>query len=134
MGKWWLVVVAGALSASCGTFRNFHNDTDRDDLPHRQPYGGVRIDVILGVDMFSEERCANRGWEACVLQRVFVGPYLLSLDLLLSAVLDTATLPATSSATGAAGDPPPAAPGSARERLTAPGVSACLRGDVEDSR
>lgn len=111
MGRWWLVGVVAVLSASCGTFRNFHNDTDRDDLPHRQPYGGVRIDVILGVDMFSEARCTDRGWEACVLQRVFVGPYLLSLDLLLSAVLDTATLPATSPGAGAAEGEPAAAPG-----------------------
>jgi uncharacterized protein YceK len=97
-----LPVFACGLSLSCGTFRNFYNDTNRDDLPHRQPYGGVRIDVILGVEMFSDERCGDGGWPACVLERVFVGPYLLSLDLLASAVLDTVTLPATSSAPDAA--------------------------------
>lgn len=94
MGKRWLVVVACALSASCGTFRNFYNDTDYE-LPYRQPYGGVQIDVIMGVDMFSDERC-DRSWPSCFLQRVFVGPYLLSLDLVGSALLDTVTLPATS--------------------------------------
>jgi hypothetical protein len=114
MGQRLLVVVACALSASCGTFRNFYNDTNLPDLPYRQPYGGVQIDVILGVEMFTDEDCGRRGWPACVLQRVLVGPYLLSLDLLASALLDTVTLPATSSAPDAAQDSPPA--GGARTR------------------
>lgn len=98
MGKRLLLVVAGALAVSCGTFRNFYNDTDIPDLPSRQPYGGVRIDIILGVDMYSDERCGSGRWPACILQRVFVGPYLLTLDLAASALTDTLTLPATSSA------------------------------------
>lgn len=93
-----LAIGACALSLSCGTFRNFYNDTDDPDLPHRQPYGGVQIDIILGVDMFDDERCGSARWPACVLQRVFVGPYLLSIDLVASALADTLTLPATSSA------------------------------------
>jgi uncharacterized protein YceK len=105
MGKRVLAVVLCALSVSCGTFRNFYNDTNLPDLPHRQPYGGVQIDVILGTDMFSDERCA-RGWPSCVLQRGFVGPYLLSLDLVGSALFDTLTLPATDGTQDEPLDPP----------------------------
>jgi len=108
MGKSLLMVAACVLSVSCGTFRNFHNDTNVENLPYREPYGGVRIDVILGVDMFTDESCGHGGWEGCVLRRVFVGPYLLSFDLVASALADTITLPATSSteATEARGEGP----------------------------
>jgi uncharacterized protein YceK len=89
-----IAILAGALSVSCGTFRNFYNDTDRE-LPHRAPYGGVRIDVLLGVDMYDDERCGSGRWPACILQRTVVGPYLLTIDLAASAIADTVTLPAT---------------------------------------
>lgn len=105
MRKHLVVAAACALSMSCGTFRNFYNDTDIADLPHRQPYGGVQIDVITGLDMFEDDRCGSGRWPACVLQRAIVGPYLLSIDLVASALADTLTLPATSSAPSAATDP-----------------------------
>jgi uncharacterized protein YceK len=96
----WAGVVASALSG-CGTVHNFCGD--KADAPQYEVFGGVRSDVSVGVEHlhfdptvdhgdYPARTCADPTVQFCAKA---IGWYLLAVDLPLSAVGDTLTLPVT---------------------------------------
>jgi uncharacterized protein YceK len=76
--------------AGCGTVENLRG-TD-EDIKTGRPFGGVRYDVEAAVTMLEDTSGGHGGLLGRSLQLV-LGPYLLLVDLPLSAVADTLTLP-----------------------------------------
>jgi Protein of unknown function (DUF1375) len=64
-------------------------------MPYRQVYGGVLFDARHGLDLFTDSSCGHAGLPGCVLQKGIVAPYFWLVDLPVSAVFDTLTLPLT---------------------------------------
>jgi uncharacterized protein YceK len=94
----WAGVVASALSG-CGTVHNFYGD--HSDAPPCEVFGGVRSDVKAGVQYIRFDPARDHGdypVQVCADPAVqfyarAIGWYLLTVDLPLSVVGDTLTLP-----------------------------------------
>lgn len=87
----WLTATAFALNG-CGTALNFHDGSNSMWLKNGDPrkvYGGVRLDAECGAyllaEAFTETDLVRLAWSA----------WVLGIDLPLSAVADTVTLPMT---------------------------------------
>jgi uncharacterized protein YceK len=90
----WLVTVLAIYGAGgCGTVQNLRGS--QAGMPYRQMYGGVAFDAKQGLDLLTDPTCGHAGPPGCVLQKAILAPYLWTVDLALSAVLDTLTLPIT---------------------------------------
>lgn len=95
-GLWtaWAVAVTCAVGG-CGTLMNLSNESDPSPAMKKLPlgvYGGVQADAQIGKGYLKE--CFSGRYPAWAnLYGFSVGSYLLSVDLPLSLVGDTLTLP-----------------------------------------
>jgi uncharacterized protein YceK len=82
LGLVFVAVTLCSFASGCGTMLNLPEAKSVMLCPEetRLPYGGVRMDAEGGYDLLSGDRCA-------------LGIYILIVDLPLSAVGDTLTLP-----------------------------------------
>ncbi|HTU18168.1 MAG TPA: hypothetical protein VMG10_08895 [Gemmataceae bacterium] len=88
-----LAIVAGLLSG-CGTVANLETGA-RQGWKNAQIYGGVRRDVQSGADWFDHSWTPLKNWEIMQDVGAVVGVALVGIDVPLSAVGDTLTLPVT---------------------------------------
>jgi uncharacterized protein YceK len=88
-----LVIVAGFLSG-CGTLANIETGA-RQGWKNVQIYGGVRRDVQSGQDWFAHSWVPPKQLELMQNLGAIVGVVLVGIDVPLSAVADTVTLPVT---------------------------------------
>jgi uncharacterized protein YceK len=109
------ILVAGVVLglAGCGTILNL-KDPPGSQVPRKRIYGGVQLDVANGTQAF-EEVCTAEGhqkYQTAVPRGVTLalGAYLLAIDVPLSAIGDTLTLPITVCATLAGKDEPANSP------------------------
>lgn len=77
------------VTSGCGTFKNLQGKDEY--IPTGRPYGGVRYDYESSMEMLADHTGGHGGVLGRSLQLV-VAPYLLLVDLPLSAVGDTLTL------------------------------------------
>src|SRR5262245_16820208 len=89
---WWVTLLAICVGG-CGTMANFRGS--QTGMPYRQMYGGVVFDARHGLGLLTDRTCGHGGVPGCVLQKGILCPYFWTVDLALSAVLDTLTLPIT---------------------------------------
>jgi uncharacterized protein YceK len=101
----WLVVVLTPAAVGCGTFINLIPEHHKYGRPGPRPlkvYGGVQTDFDFGTETmakaFQGEQPRSLGPVAKVLGAGYIagmGAWFLVVDLPLSAVADTLTLPVT---------------------------------------
>ena len=87
-----LMIVFATASVGCGTIQNVRREC-HPETKCPAVYGGTKQDLALGMDVLMDTSCGHAGLPGCVIQKVFVAPYLLTVDLALSAIADTFTLP-----------------------------------------
>jgi uncharacterized protein YceK len=85
-----LVLCAICLAAGCGTVKNLEG-TDAY-IPTRRVYGGVRYDAQVAITMLGDTSGGHGGLTGRLIQ-LTLSPYVLLVDLPLSAIGDTLTLP-----------------------------------------
>jgi uncharacterized protein YceK len=96
---------AACAAGGCGTVENLQG-TDRS-IPTGRPYGGVRYDAELGMAMLADTSGGHGGLLGRSVQLLVLAPYFLAVDLPLSAVGDSLTLPLVYPRTGPAEVTPP---------------------------
>jgi len=88
VGIWAICWSCGACG--CGTFENLRGEDPY--VPTERVYGGVRYDFEKSMIMLADTSGGHGGWLGRSAQ-LLLGPYLLLVDLPISAVGDTLTLP-----------------------------------------
>lgn len=88
-----LLIVAAFLSG-CGTVANLHVGA-REGWKNARIYGGVRRDVQSAEDWFAYRWLPLKQWEVMQDLGAVVGVGLVGIDVPLSAIGDTLTLPVT---------------------------------------
>ena len=91
-----LALLAAPLLAGCGTMLVNVGGLSCTSGHYMEPYGGVKVCLESGTEGLKE---ASKPGEQDRLLSLLGGMYMLALDLPMSAVADTLTLPMTISAT-----------------------------------
>jgi uncharacterized protein YceK len=79
-----------SMMVGCGTVQNLRGGDQY--IPSGRVYGGVRYDIEKGIGLLIDGSGGCAGLSGRALQLI-IGPCLLMVDLPLSAVADTVTLP-----------------------------------------
>ena len=96
MSKLVLPIVVAVAFGGCGTISNLRGNCRDPGCP--KSYGGVSDDIDWGWDVLTDSSCGHGGLPGCIVQKLIVAPYVLTVDLPLSVVGDTLTLPSTMNA------------------------------------
>jgi uncharacterized protein YceK len=86
-----LIGALGLAVGGCGTVGNLTGGPSGAEPPHA--YGGVRLDVESAAANLTDSSGGHGGLPGRLVQVCVVAPYLLLIDLPLSVVGDTLTLP-----------------------------------------